>query len=455
MPEAEVISAPHTLDPAGFFAAPPQRPLELVQARRALMQQPANADKFQAAVRDARAGGNPLVAAAGSWVTGEYLEALALVAGDDPIATFVRGTSLMELDRFEEAHAALAGAHKADDTALAAAAVRAAFAVGKIDAARKALEAANLEAADKAYFEARLLEHEGRYAESCAAYEAILAEKPDHLEARFRLARRADLFGDDDEAVRHYEYLLKHRPLPTSVLINLGVLYEDHNMFERACGCYAAVLKRDPRHPRARLYYRDAHESLDMYYDEDMERKEDRLMQVLRTPISEFELSVRARNCLSNMDIRTLGDLVSHSEPELLDFKNFGETSLNEIKRVLAAKGLRLGLRRDDGTFMVPEEFEAGDRNGEEQDLSWLGVVTEEMRDSLDLQISSLNLSVRCHRALVERLNLQRVGDILRYTEEDLLSMPNFGITSLNELLGKLKELSLALRTGRGEEYAG
>jgi len=71
----------------------------------------------------------------------------------------------------------------------------------------------------------------------------------------------------------------------------------------------------------------------------------------------------------------------------------------------------------------------------------------------LEMQISTLNLSVRCHRALVERLNLQRIGDILRYSEEDLLGMPNFGITSLNELSSKLTELNLRIRSGRGEEY--
>ena len=59
---------------------------------------------------------------------------------------------------------------------------------------------------------------------------------------------------------------------------------------------------------------------------------------------------------------------------------------------------------------------------------------------------------MRCHRALVERLNLQRVGDILLYSEEDLLGMPNFGITSLNELQNKLGEYGLRLRSGRGDE---
>ena len=58
---------------------------------------------------------------------------------------------------------------------------------------------------------------------------------------------------------------------------------------------------------------------------------------------TDFELSVRARNCLKKMQIRTLGDLLRISEAELLSYKNFGETSLTEIKTMLASKGLRLG----------------------------------------------------------------------------------------------------------------
>ena len=453
MPPAEVAStSTPPSDPAAFFAAPPTSPQALAAARRALLSDPAVVEKFEAAVRDARAGNNP-AAASGSWVCGEYRKVLELATGDDELSLFLRADSLLELQRFAEAAELVAGHTGAADPALAATALHALDAAGRTEEVLAQAAKAKLLPADAAYFAARVLELEGDYEKACAAYEAVLASHADHFPARFRLARRADLHGDDAEALKHYEGLLQRRPIPTSALVNLGVLYEDRNDFEKACGCYGAVLRRDPSNPVARLYFKDAHESLDMFYDEELEKKEDRLMQVLRTPISDFELSVRARNCLQNMDIRTLGDLVSHSEPELLEFKNFGETSLNEIKRVLQAKGLRLGMRRDDGSFVIPEEFEAEPDFDPDRDLAWLGELSDDQREGLELQISTLNLSVRCHRALVERLNLQRVADILRYTEEDLLSMPNFGITSLNELTSKLNELGLRLRSGRGDEY--
>ncbi len=440
-------------NPAAFFAAPPASPSELAEARSLLLSNADTAAKFQDAVRDARDGGNRGPAAAGSWVCGEYQKAFDLADGDDELACFIRGNSAYELGKHIDANRELAKYASSNDEALVVAALNAIDAGGSQEDFFAAIAKAKLTGNNAIYFAARREELEGSIAEACKKYEDIIENDPANFLARFRLAFRCDLHGEALDAKRHYELMLEHVPIPAPVLLNLGLIYEDLNQYEKACGCFGAVLRVDPTHPQARLYYRDSHESLDMFYDEDLERKEDRLMQVLRTPISDFELSVRARNCLTNMDIRTLGDLVSHSEPELLEFKNFGETSLNEIKRVLVAKGLRLGIRREDGTFVIPDEFDADDNYDPDKDLAWLGGLTDEMREALDLQISTLNLSVRCHRALVERLNLQKVSDILRFSEEDLLGMPNFGITSLNELSSKLHELNLHLRSGRGDEY--
>jgi len=439
-------------DPAAFFAALPSSPDALLAARKDLMADSDSASRFEAAVRGAREGGNTLGAAAGSWVAGHYAKALEASPGKDGLSLFIRIDSLRELGQVEESAALASSLPANSDSTLAATALAALADAGHWDKLKEGIKSSPLSAEDKAYFSAILSEVGGKYADACEAYEKILEKNPNHAWARFRLAFRADLHGDDEAAIQHYETLLETRPIPVPALVNLGILYEDRNEFDKACGCYGAILRRDPNHPRARLYFRDAHESLDMFYDEDLERREDQLIQVLRTPISDFELSVRARNCLTNMDIRSLGDLVSHSEPELLEFKNFGETSLNEIKQVLQTKGLRLGLRRDDGSFIVPDEFDAEPFHGENFEPSWLGKLTEEQVEALDLQVSALNLSVRCHRALVERLNLHRVMDVLRYSEEALLALPNFGITSLDELREKLEELDLRLRTGRGEE---
>jgi DNA-directed RNA polymerase subunit alpha len=63
--------------------------------------------------------------------------------------------------------------------------------------------------------------------------------------------------------------------------------------------------------------------------------------------VEELELSVRSYNCLKNANIRTLRELVSKSEAEMLKTKNFGRKSLNEIKEILQGMGLSLGMRMD------------------------------------------------------------------------------------------------------------
>jgi hypothetical protein len=71
-----------------------------------------------------------------------------------------------------------------------------------------------------------------------------------------------------------------------------------------------------------------------------------------------LELSVRSYNCLKNANIRTIGELVTKSEAEMLKTKNFGRKSLNEIKEILTSMGLSLGMRLDDNGKPVPASAE-------------------------------------------------------------------------------------------------
>src|SRR5262249_60918817 len=106
----------------------------------------------------------------------------------------------------------------------------------------------------------------------------------------------------------------------------------------------AAARARPAQTPAPRRCPADAEASRRQYYDETRERKADLQNAVLRIPVTDFELSVRARNCLQRMNIHTLGDLICKTETDLLSFKNFGETSPQEVKDILALKSLRLGM---------------------------------------------------------------------------------------------------------------
>ncbi len=69
-----------------------------------------------------------------------------------------------------------------------------------------------------------------------------------------------------------------------------------------------------------------------------------RIRRLLRKPVDELELTVRAANCLKEARIRTIADLVRHEEIDMLKFKNFGRKSLNELTEILAQHSLGFGF---------------------------------------------------------------------------------------------------------------
>ena len=75
------------------------------------------------------------------------------------------------------------------------------------------------------------------------------------------------------------------------------------------------------------------------------ETARDAIAEHLNRSVDELELSVRSYNCLKNADIKTIGELVTKTESEMLKTKNFGRKSLNEIKEILGTMGLSLGMR--------------------------------------------------------------------------------------------------------------
>jgi len=82
--------------------------------------------------------------------------------------------------------------------------------------------------------------------------------------------------------------------------------------------------------------------------EESMSPEEAQVYDKLRLPISELELSVRSSNCLREANIKCIADLVRKSESELLGLRNFGKKSLTEVKELIVAMGLNLGMQIDD-----------------------------------------------------------------------------------------------------------
>ena len=171
-----------------------------------------------------------------------------------------------------------------------------------------------------------------------------------------------------------------------------------------------------------------------MVIDDRSEKKAEVQAALLDTPVTDFDLSVRTRNALRKMSIRTLADLVRITEPELRSFKNFGESSIAEIKAMLSQRGLRLG--------QVIEEQQAAAKEAVYEQLRTETNVDDEV---LNKTVSEMQLSVRARKALA-LLNIQTIGDLCLRTEAELMGVKNFGMTSLLEIKEKLTTMGLALR---------
>ncbi len=284
---------------------------------------------------------------------------------------------------------------------------------------------------------------EGRSAEASndrwkaiEAYRGAFRADPANQETGFRLSYNLDLIGESDEALSVMEHTCGLGLPHINSVINLAILYEDIGDYCKAEKCLKQILETNPNHPRARLYLKDvlASKKLAQRVQSTKPIAVGPAQQgLLDTPITDFELTVRARNCLKKMNIRTLGDLVRTSEAELMSYKNFGETSLQEIRQLLSNRGLRLGQIVDQQHNQMRKEILEQLKSNGKEDLALLSV-------------NDLNLSVRSRNAL-EMLKIQTLADLCSHTEAELLGIKNFGLTSLTEIKAKLEERGLSLRS--------
>jgi len=375
-----------------------------------------------------------LIAGLGLWIQGKYAEAAAVLesAGDDAEGAFFLGLCRVEMKEYAGAAKSFHRAAQAGQDAFVcgmaeAEALRRAGnreeALAKIRAFQKSHDGQ----AELHYQKGRCFEESADYESAMEAYERAVELDPQHVGALFRLGYWNDLRGNDERAVDYYEKAAQVRPLHANVLLNLGVLYEDRGDYERAARTFARVTAASSEEPRARLYRADAEASLNMFYDEAVERRQHRTAAMLRVPLSEFELSARCRACLEKMNIRTLGDLARMTEAEIGNSKNFGETSLAELRGLLESKGLHFGMGRTEAASKPAA----------------LG--SPELSDVLARPIADMDLSVRSLKC-ARTLGIETVGDLIQKTDKELLACPNFGQTSLNEVKQKLASYGLSLK---------
>ena len=304
---------------------------------------------------DAEAKENTLILGICLWIAGKQEEAIEILTElkSRKIACYFLGKCHQELKDYEKAIDYFERSKQADtkEFEILIGIAETQRMSGDLQGALKSIEKLSKAYDGEAslhYQWANCLDDLGEYEDALAHYNRALEINPSHPDTLFRLAYDFDLSGEDEKALEYYEKCIEEVPLYTNAMINLGIIYEDNGEYEKAVSCYETVLQSYPNHEIAKLYLKDSRAGINMHYDDDKVKKEDIEIEVLNIPISDFELSVRSKNCLERMNIKTLADLTQVSELELLSYKNFGETSLTEITNILNQKGLRLGQAVDE-----------------------------------------------------------------------------------------------------------
>jgi DNA-directed RNA polymerase subunit alpha len=187
-----------------------------------------------------------------------------------------------------------------------------------------------------------------------------------HIEMRIKISRgyvSAEKNFDEDLAIGYIPVDSVHSPLRkvnyTVEAARLGQM-TDYDKLTLDVWTNGAITPQDAVGLGAKLL--KDHMNIFINFEEEPEVPEvvqDRPAAIhnenLDRSVEELELSVRSYNCLKNANITTIRELVQKSEQEMLKTKNFGRKSLNEIKEILSAMGLSLGLKFDDkGNPIIP-----------------------------------------------------------------------------------------------------
>ncbi len=356
-----------------------------------------------------------------AYAVGRYSDAEELIDVKDAFGQALLGLIYSELGETDDAKASFQAAAKALPEAKIEL-VRALLDGGRSDEAEKAMSGVP-EGTERDFLQGRLLESRNNVEAAIKSYEAALENEPQHVEAAFKLGVQLDRIGDDDLAAEQYLICADVTPAYVPGVINLGILYDERGESNAAVDCFRQALAYNPRDKRSLTLLRDAKSSRTMHYDEKEERERERMEKIMRTSVNDFELSVRSRNCLAKMNIFTLGDLLRITEHEMLSYKNFGETSLKEVREMLAARNLRLGMYRD-----------VEERSITKADQKVLG----ESIEKLELSAPSA--------AVMESLGVTRIGDLAQYTDLDLYRATGSGQTVVQELATALGAYGVALR---------
>ena len=279
------------------------------------------------------------------WVVGRIKEAVEPLkeVKSRKLGTYFLGKCYRELGDYNQALECFERAKKTDaeEFDIVMDIVETKRMLGNIDDALKIIKSfshSHANSAELYYQWGHCLDDMGEYQEAFNKYEQSLKIDPDHAKTLFRMAFNYDMGGEDEKAIEYYEKCTKLLPTYKNAFINLGILYDDTGKHDDAVYCFDSILDAEPTHDRAALFLKDARASMMMYYDEEVSKKQGKESEVLNIPISDFELSVRSKNCLEKMNIRTLKDLTRITEADL--FSKINKDQDNDSMETVSELGL-------------------------------------------------------------------------------------------------------------------
>ncbi|MGL4503525.1 MAG: DNA-directed RNA polymerase subunit alpha C-terminal domain-containing protein, partial [Planktothrix sp.] len=136
----------------------------------------------------------------------------------------------------------------------------------------------------------------------------------------------------------------------------------------------------------------------------------------------------RAYNCLQRAQIKSVADLLDYTQEDLLEIKNFGQKSTEEVIEALQKRlGITLPQKRASKSEDITPESIKSDQNDDIDPMS-------------QIPIEELQLSVRAYNCL-KRAQINSVADLRDYTQEDLLEIKNFGQKNAEEVIEALQKL--------------
>ena len=276
---------------------------ELIEQLQVAVAGPQISDVRQALTEVSRgvdeSAGEDLLARLGvaSYVLARHDDADSFLRGisTDGLAICYHAHSLSSMERHSDAaqryeDAGKAGYDPIDATLRQAGCLRA---QGQIDDAEQMLRSVAASAASRAEYSFQMgciWADRGDALTAVEYFERAVDMDGHHARALFWLAAENSLRGNDEESIKLYERSLSKPPYFVGALLNLGLLYEDHERYQTAAFCFQRVIDFDPGNERALLYLKDIEATHNMHVNEEQARQEARMKQLLGRPVTDFEL---------------------------------------------------------------------------------------------------------------------------------------------------------------------